>query len=124
MKCYLCVVNYMRVALIKEKDWPEFATLWDYNLYFHEGGEPMRFMKYSFDGWKAKGLDEHSLVADPLFVDPKNGDFRLKPGSPALRLGFKPIDVSTVGPRNRRDAAAKGQRQQYLDSLAALHEVR
>ena len=28
-------------------------------------------------------------------------DFSLKPGSPALRLGFVPIDVSTVGPRKR-----------------------
>ncbi len=59
----------------------------------------MRFMKYSFDEWKAKGLDEHSLVADPLFVDPKNGNFSLKPESPALKLGFQPIDISRVGPQ-------------------------
>jgi hypothetical protein len=93
------IILFREGPLIKEEDWPEFATLWDYNLYFHEGGEPMRFMKYSFDEWKAKGLDEHSLVADPLFVDAKNGDFGLKPDSPALKLGFKPIDVSRVGPR-------------------------
>jgi hypothetical protein len=38
-------------------------------------------------------------VADPLFVDPKSGNFSLKPESPARKLGFKPIDISHVGPR-------------------------
>jgi len=31
--------------------------------------------------------------------DAKKHDFRLKPESPALKLGFKQIDVSNVGPR-------------------------
>ena len=44
-------------------------------------------------------MDEHSVIADPLFVDPAAGNLSLKPDSPALQLGFKPIDISTVGPR-------------------------
>ena len=40
-------------------------------------------------------------MADPLFTNPDKGDFRLKPGSPAAKIGFKPIDVSKVGPRPR-----------------------
>jgi hypothetical protein len=36
-------------------------------------------------------------VADPLFVDPEHRDYRLKPESPALALGFKPIDVNEAG---------------------------
>jgi hypothetical protein len=93
------IVVWSEGPLIKENDWPGFSTLWDYNLYFHEGGKPFTFMKYTFDQWKAKGLDVHSVVADPLFVDAKKGNFALRPGSPALRLGFRPIDLSTVGPR-------------------------
>ena len=72
------------------------------NNYIHEGGEPVTFLsgkKYTFDQWKAKGMDAHSVIADPLFVDPASGNFSLKPDSPALKLGFKPIDISTVGPR-------------------------
>jgi hypothetical protein len=38
-------------------------------------------------------------MADPLFVAPEKDDFRLKPNSPALKLGFQPIDVRNVGPR-------------------------
>lgn len=95
------IVIWKEGPLIKEADWPSFSTLWDYNLYFREGGEPVTFMKYTFDQWKAKGLDENSLVADPKFVDPARRDFSLRPDSPALRLGFKPIDLGQVGPRPR-----------------------
>jgi hypothetical protein len=36
-------------------------------------------------------------VADPRFVNPKEYDFRLQPDSPALKLGFAPIDISASG---------------------------
>ncbi len=48
--------------------------------------------------WRAAGEDSHSIVADPLFVNPKNDDYRLKPESPAFKLGFKPIPVEQIGP--------------------------
>jgi len=34
---------------------------------------------------------------DPLFADPAGGDFRLKPESPAYKLGFKPIPFDRIG---------------------------
>ena len=45
------------------------------------------------------------MVADPLFVDPENGDFRLKPGSPAAKIGFEPWDLTAVGPRPQTAAS-------------------
>jgi hypothetical protein len=54
----------------------------------------------SEDGWIAwqlRGADQHSLVADPLFVDPDKDDYRLKPESPAFKLGFQPIPVEKIG---------------------------
>ncbi|MBI5832983.1 MAG: right-handed parallel beta-helix repeat-containing protein [Armatimonadetes bacterium] len=47
--------------------------------------------------WQRMGLDTHSLVADPLFVDPARGDWRLKPGSPAEKLGIRPLAVERIG---------------------------
>ncbi|MGC4047303.1 MAG: right-handed parallel beta-helix repeat-containing protein [Armatimonas sp.] len=53
-----------------------------------------------FSVWqKALGgkYDGSSRIADPLFVNQAGRDFRLKTGSPALGLGFNPLDVRTTG---------------------------
>lgn len=96
------IVVWKKGPLLNEGDWPNFSTLWDGNVYFNETNEPVTFLtkkKYTLEQWKEKGLDKNSVVADPLLVDPVNGNFSLKPESPALKLGFKPIDISNVGPR-------------------------
>lgn len=49
-----------------------------------------------------EGQMRRTLVADPRFVDPDGGDFRLRPGSPAVAHGFRPLDVSDCGPRGGR----------------------
>jgi hypothetical protein len=41
----------------------------------------------------------NSVIADPLFVDPANNDYPLRPQSTAFRLGILPIDLSEMGPR-------------------------
>ena len=78
----------------------------DYNLLFHTGGGEF-YVKgtegfNTLQDWKQKGYEEHSIIADPLFVDPENDDYSLRPDSPAFKLGFKPIDLSTVGLRGRK----------------------
>ena len=37
-------------------------------------------------------------MADPLFVDSDHDDYRLRPESPAWKLGFQPIPVEKIGP--------------------------
>jgi len=66
------------------------------NLYWNEGGD-VRFAGQSLEDWRKKGVDADSIVADPLFVDPAHGDFTLKPGSPAEKIGFVPIDTTGIG---------------------------
>jgi hypothetical protein len=55
----------------------------------------------SFAEWRARGLDEHTITADPLFVDLENDDYSLRSESPAFKVGFVPIDISAVGLRGR-----------------------
>ncbi len=42
-------------------------------------------------------LESDSIVADPMFADIQNGDFSFLPGSPAIAMGIKPIDVKRIG---------------------------
>jgi len=53
--------------------------------------------KYDLEGWRRLGFDAHSVFADPLFVDPERNDFRVRPDSPALKLGFKNFEMGTWG---------------------------
>jgi len=45
----------------------------------------------------AHGCDENSIVGDPMFIDPANGDFRVKENSPAIKLGFKNFAMNSFG---------------------------
>ncbi len=56
--------------------------------------------------WQALGMDQHSRVADPLFVDAEHGDYRLQPNSPAFALGFKQIPVDRIGPQQDASRAS------------------
>jgi len=69
----------------------------DHNIYFCAGDPGSG--REMLEKQQRDGVDTHSQAVDPLFVDPANGDFRLKPGSPALKYGFVPIDVSKIGLR-------------------------
>jgi len=78
----------------------------DYNLLYPISGQQFFFYEYALGGgpdwgyknfteWQAISktgsvFDPHSIVADPLFVDPDNGNFRLRAGSPAIDAG---VDV-------------------------------
>jgi hypothetical protein len=79
--------------------WDDGNYRFDYNLYFREGGGTIDFAGKPFEEWQKSGQDVHSLRAAPLLIDPERGDFSLRPGSPALKIGFKPIDLSGVGAR-------------------------
>ncbi len=79
---------------------PEFVKEFDYNLFYCDEvaptitgvGDPM-----TLEEWKEKGFDTHSLFADPLFIDPSNGNYQVKPDSPAIKLGFKNFPMNRFG---------------------------
>lgn len=70
----------------------------DDNVYWHNG-KPITFNRMKLKDWQLLGNDTRSLVEDPLFSNPASNDFSLKSNSPALALGFKPIDILNIGPQ-------------------------
>lgn len=81
---------------------PQVLAECNYNLYWHKQG-PAFFIEKSltplgtFAKWQAGGFDTNSQIADPLFMDASKEDYRLKPMSPALKLGFQQIPFEKIG---------------------------
>ncbi|TWU35034.1 right-handed parallel beta-helix repeat-containing protein [Novipirellula artificiosorum] len=62
----------------------------DGNLFYSTDAEAKD--RYAEFGW-----DVNSIAADPVFVDPLRGDFRVQEGSPALAIGFKNFPMDQFG---------------------------
>jgi hypothetical protein len=80
-------------------------ALFDSNVIKIPSGNPPAPTGYTWAQWTAAGLDVHSSLADPMFIDtnktwpnyaPK-GDYSVKSGSPALALGFKNFPMDSFG---------------------------
>jgi hypothetical protein len=94
--------------LFKFGNWPNYEKFILKNMYWRTDGEPIKFAGLSWEEWrnkqqssfiyyKGETMDEGSMIADPHFTDAQNFDFRLKPTSPALNLGFQLIDINEMG---------------------------
>jgi len=96
-------IVYFDKGVLLGSTWKNDNFVLDSNLYWDTrlAATPneMKFAGATLEQWRARGHDQHSLIADPLFVAPEKNDFRLKPNSPAFKLGFRPIDLTGVGPR-------------------------
>ncbi len=73
-------------ALIKAQKWGKEV---DRNLFTTSEEDRTKFAD--------QGCDANSLTGDPMFVDAAKGDFRVKDGSPALKLGFVNFPMDKFG---------------------------
>ena len=92
-------------ALIRPVRMPEkypWGKRIDENLYWNTNTR--RFLAGDFDWqqWQSAGHDRSSVFADPLFADPVHGDFRVREGSPALKIGFENFPMDQFGHRMTR----------------------
>jgi hypothetical protein len=77
-------------------NWDKLNFVARSNCYWSTTG-PVTFAGKSLEDWQARGHEEGTIIADPRFEDAARRDFRLRPNSPALPLGFKPFDYSQAG---------------------------
>lgn len=78
----------------REQDRDRWGEEIDYNLFTTTDADRTKFA--------AHACDAHSLVGDPMFIDPARGDFRVKDGSPALAIGFKNFPMDRFGVQSPR----------------------
>ncbi len=91
-------IVYWETGPLLAGPWTKISINMDNNCYWNTAGKAVTFAGLSLEQWRQQQKhDQHSVIADPLFVDPKNLDFHLKPDSPALKLGFEPFDYTKAG---------------------------
>ncbi len=90
------IVYYDRGVLLGGP-WDKIRIDMDRNLFWNSKGK-VAFLKTDFSGWQKKtGHDRHSLVTDPGFVNPGQGDFTFKNKKKIRKSGFVPFDYSQAG---------------------------
>jgi len=99
-------IVYWTVGPLHDAEWTGHGVLCDRNVYYNALAEPIRFAgTMSFEQWQRFGQDMNSVVADPGFVDAAGDDYRLKPESAALAIGYEPWDHAEAGIRTPRASA-------------------
>jgi hypothetical protein len=71
------------------------GTMCENNVWFNSSDE--KWADEYLQNARADFLEFNTITDDPMFIDPENGDFRLNPESPALKLGFRQIDNGKIG---------------------------
>ena len=84
----------------------------DYNCYYMKDDEDRTIELLSKQ--QEKGVDAHSICAEPLFIDPENLDFRLSPDSPARKLGIDSIDIRRMGVQGKYQEYIKNTMRTYI----------
>lgn len=85
------VMGAYRPAIMKTDRWGKRV---DFNLFTTAEADRTKFAD--------KGCDANSLVGDARFMDAARGDYRVKDGSPALKLGFANFPMDQFGVRTPR----------------------
>ena len=91
------IVYYKEGSVLGGGAWKKAKFVSKNNCFWNTAGEELSFIGNSLEEWQEKGHEKGSIIADPKFADPENGDYTLAADSPALKLGFKPFDYSKAG---------------------------
>lgn len=90
-------IVYFNNGELLGSSWRNDQFFLDHNCYWDESSAEVHFQGQDLEAWRARGHDQHSLVADPLFAEPARGDFTLAGDSPVFMLGFDSFDASKAG---------------------------
>lgn len=111
--------------------WKDALTDMDRNCFFDTsapdmGSDETAFYGMSFGEWKKKH-DAHSVIADPGFADPAEGDFSMRSNKVARRIGFKPFGFDEFGVYGseawKSEARMSDDRLREFDEIVSARET-
>ncbi|KAA6299935.1 MAG: hypothetical protein EZS26_003923 [Candidatus Ordinivivax streblomastigis] len=109
--------NHGDLLLGNVDQWKRLTVDMDYNCYWNTRIKGIDFYGMTYPEWKKLNHDIHSIVADPLFVNPEQYDFRFRNQSAAKKIKFKSFDYSQAGVYGSEEWLKKAQLSPEL-----LHE--
>ncbi len=90
-------IVYFTEGVLFSGPWTDIrVNLFD-NIYWNAREPETTFADDAWKEWRKQGLDEGSLIADPLFFDPQMQDFRFKSPEAYKKINFKPFDHFRAG---------------------------
>ena len=92
------IVFWDHGELLFGSGWEKGKVAFDFNTYWRTTPGEILFNGNTWGQWQKAGMDEHSTIAAPHFVDPANGDFTMRNPSAAGER-FHQFDLTSVGPR-------------------------
>ena len=92
------IVYFDQGVLIDKPGWAKVKFFADNNLYWDTRTKDLLFGEKTLKDWQeSTGKDEHSIVVDPVFIDPPHYDFRFKNKSAISKIKFEPFDYTEAG---------------------------
>jgi len=90
-------IIYFDKGTLLVNNWSKFNLLSDFNCYWDTRKKDIMFSDKTFSDWQKSGKDVHSIISDPLFVNPSGFDFHFKNLSVVKKIKFVPFDYSRAG---------------------------
>ena len=90
------IICHERGTLLSS-NWGKIRLETDNNCYWDSRTKDIRFGGQSFQQWQQSGKDKNSIIANPDFVNPSEGDFKVRNKQMMRKIGFKEFDYSKAG---------------------------
>ena len=103
-------IVYFDKGVLYQGNWLKTRATIDNNCYWDTRTKNTKIHGDLFlADWQKQGYDKHSIIADPLFVDPQRFDFRFKNNAVSKKIKFKPFDYSKAGVYGNEEWIKKAQ---------------
>lgn len=90
-------IVYYTEGVLFAGPWTDIRVNLFNNIYWNAREPETTFADDAWKEWRKQGLDEGSLIADPLFMDTQSLDFRFESPEIYKNIDFKPFDASKAG---------------------------